>query len=172
MVALAGAVLAGCGGGRPAPPPPRFAIDVTEARFPRHQTASHAYELRIAVRNRGHRTVPGIAVTLSGEGATAQALAAVLPAEGSGRSQSTSGHAIWLVASAPRGARLAGANTWRLGPLRAGRTRELSFTITPLRPGIHALRYRVAVLPAGSTASGRRSGAVSVQVGGTPVFHF
>lgn len=144
-VAIASAGLfAGCGGGDRQDknePSDTFKVDVVKASFPQDQRISSTTTMRVVVRNADTRTIPNIAVTVtSGD-----------PADGAGfttRSDSPDladpTRALWIVDLGPRGGTTAYVSTWALGPLPAGQTRAFVWRVTPVAPGSHTLRYRVA----------------------------
>jgi hypothetical protein len=55
--------------------------------------------------------------------------------------------------SPPGGAETAYVNTWTLGPLAAGATRTFLWRVTPVKPGVHTVHYRVAAGLAGKATA-------------------
>jgi hypothetical protein len=51
---------------------------------------------------------------------------------------------VWIVDRPPSGSTTAYTNTWALGPLSAGDTKEFAWRVTPVQAGTHRLRYRIA----------------------------
>jgi hypothetical protein len=144
-VAIASAGLfAGCGGGQRQDanePSDTFKVDVVKASFPQDQSISSAATMKVVVRNADTRTIPNIAVTIS-SGDASDGGGFTTRSESSG--QADPARALWIVDAEPRGGSTGYVSTWALGPLRAGQTRSFVWKVTPVAPGSHTLRYRVA----------------------------
>lgn len=168
VTALAGLVLAGCGGGaNQAAGEPRgtFPVAVSTASFPAHQTLAERTEMVIRVRNAGTKTIPDIAVTITdaNEGTAAEPFAEDLHMSG----LADPSRPVWIVDEAPcpasasdgcdpagpggerqrggpGGAVSAYANTWAMGRLAAGASATFRWGVTAVQPGVHMIRYQVA----------------------------
>ncbi|HEU4974323.1 MAG TPA: hypothetical protein VFT50_04495 [Baekduia sp.] len=144
VAAVMGAVLvAGCGGGDPrqdaGEPAHTYDVQVVKASFPVKQTLAESVEMRVRVRNTGSQTIPNIAVTLTDDAASG---GFTTRSEQQGLQDPTK--QLWIVDQAPRGGDTAYVSTWALGPLPAGRTRSFVWHVTPVVPGAHTVRFRVA----------------------------
>jgi hypothetical protein len=51
---------------------------------------------------------------------------------------------VWIVDRPPAGSATAYTNTWALGPMFPGETKEFVWRVTPVQAGTHRLRYRIA----------------------------
>jgi hypothetical protein len=175
---LAGALaLAGCGGAERQDedePEGEFPVAVVSASFPQDQTLAQSSNLVITLRNAGRKTIPNIAVTVDGfnfrkpdpELADPERPQFVI----NGRPRDIGGFPEAKDAS-PLGCDTAYVNTWACGPLRAGRERTFRWSVTAVKAGDYAIRWRAAagldgkakaVGPGGGAAPrGRFTGTVS-----------
>jgi hypothetical protein len=141
-VVMASAV-AGCGGGERQDanePSGTFKVDVVSASFPKHQRLSQTAVMRVVVRNADTRTIPDVAVTVSSDDANGGGF--TTRSEAAGQADPT--RQLWIVDRGPRGGDTAYVSTWALGALRPGQTRAFEWRVTPVQPGTHTLRWRVA----------------------------
>lgn len=131
--------LAGCGasedtvGGDGDAP---FAIAATATLEPVQRLGS-SYSMRLTIVNKDHRSLPTVGVTVTG---FSRAIAA--GDDGAGRVADPR-RPIWVVDAPPRGASTAYRDTWSSGPLRAGERKTFVWSISPVRPGRHAIRWRI-----------------------------
>jgi hypothetical protein len=51
---------------------------------------------------------------------------------------------VWIVDAGPTGGTTAYTNTWALGKLAPGETRNFVWHVTPIQSGTHTIKYRVA----------------------------
>lgn len=144
--------LGACGGGErqdkdEAEAEGNYPVRVVEAEFPLDQRLAKRSELRIRVRNAGSKTIPNIAVSLSGLGDQSANPALSDPSRPvfiiNGRSKEL-GTFAESKERAPAGGETAYVGTWALGPLRAGREKTFRWNVTAVRPGPFRLGYRVA----------------------------
>jgi hypothetical protein len=144
---------AGCGGARQDAHEPRgsFPVQVLQARFPARQAIARPASFVLRVRNSGTRTVPNVAISVDSFSYTLT---------GTFRELASAQRPVWIVdqgpgavparavASAavdPAGAgQTAYVNTWALGPLAPGRTRTFVWRVTPVKAGVHTVRFAVA----------------------------
>jgi hypothetical protein len=163
----------GCGGGDRQDknePSGTFKVSVVKASFPTTQHISETSTMKVTVRNADSRTIPNIAVTVSTDEARGGGgFASHTEATG----QADSSRPLWIVDSEPRGGATAYVSTWALGPLRAGQTRSFVWHVTPVVPGSHTLRYRVAAglngkAKAQTDGGGEAAGTFRVNVSDTP----
>lgn len=145
-------LLAGCGQARQTAGEPSgsFPIQIAQASFPAKQAISQATTLRIAVRNRGARPLPDVAVTVDSLSYRAT----------SPKDLADPQRPNWIVntgpgpvahppvetaeVSPPGGGQTAFVHTWALGRLAPGATRVFRWRLTPVRSGVHTIHYVVA----------------------------
>jgi hypothetical protein len=160
------ALLAGCGGGGERQDAHErrgtFDVQVVESDFPRDQSISQAATMRISVRNTGDETVPDLAVSVQGFLRRDEQPGLADP-----------NRAVFVVDRAPKGAETAYTQTWAVGPLRAGATRELRWRVTPTVAGTHTIKYTVAAglngLAKARASDGRApTGTFTVRVSDAP----
>jgi hypothetical protein len=141
VAALAVLGAAGCGGGTrqdAAEPSRTYRVAIVRASFPARQRLAVPARLVVDVRNTSRRTIPDVAVTVDAFSA---------------RSERTdladTQRPVWVVDRAPGGSTTAYTNTWALGRMVAGETKRFVWRVTPVEPGTHRLRLRVAAGLAG-----------------------
>jgi hypothetical protein len=128
--------LAACGGGTRQDadePAGRYRVAIVRSSFPVAQRLAAPARLVIVVRNTGPRAMPEVAVTVDGF-ATRSERTDLADAQ----------RPVWIMDRAPAGSTTAYTNTWALGRLAAGATKRFVWRVTPVRPGTHRLRYRIA----------------------------
>jgi hypothetical protein len=136
VAALAVLVAAGCGGGTRQDAAERAAtyrIAIVRSSFPSSQRIARPARLVVEIRNASKRTIPDIAVTVD---------AFSTRSEQSGLSDAE--RPVWIIDRPPTDSTTAYTNTWALGPMFAGETKEFVWRVTPVQAGTHRLRYRIA----------------------------
>jgi hypothetical protein len=174
MLAVAGAVaLAGCGGGGRQDenePSGNFTVEVTRLSFPKQQRLAQTSDLVVGLRNAGSKTIPNIALTVSGFNYRADSEGAKLsdpsrPRFAVNGINKDIGGFPEVKDATPHGCASAYVDTWACGPLKAGRERTFRWSVTAVKAGPFKIAWRVA---AGLNGKAR---AVSVSggeaVGGT-----
>ena len=177
MSAAALAALAGCGGGERQDenePEGDFKVEVVKASFPSDQKLAKRSELVIVVRNADTKQIPNIAVTMDGldyrkddpELADQRRPQFVV----NGRFKKF-GNIEDAQAITPGGVENPTyVNTWALGPLEPGESKEFKWDVTAVVAGPYELNYKVAagldgkakaVDANGETPTGVFSGTVS-----------
>jgi hypothetical protein len=79
---------------------------------------------------------------------------------------------VWIVDRGPEGGTTAYTNTWALGPMFPGQTREVEWRLTAVKPGDYTVNYRVSpgldgkAVPA---AGQRTTGSFRVTISDDPV---
>ena len=172
MSALA-LVLAGCGAERQDAEEPEgeFTLHVIDASFPARQTTAQHSTMRISVRNTDDRELPNLAVTVETEAARGEAASAFALAEDDPR-LADKRRPVWILDRGPAGGESAYTNTWALGPMSPGQTRELEWRLTAVRAGDYTVNYRVSpglhgkAVPAGGQ---RTTGSFEVTISDDPV---
>jgi hypothetical protein len=167
-IALAGLLVAGCGGGagqNAGEPNATFTVKVVHAAFPAKQAIARPAALTLQVRNTGAHTVPNVAVTLD-----SFSYASDYP------ELANTKKSIWIVDKGPGpiaklpvesqaidppgGGQTAYVNTWALGALAPGATQTFTWRVTPIKAGVHTVHFTVAAGLAGKAKARLSSGAV------------
>lgn len=160
LAALASVLVAACGSQTQAAAEPKgkFAV-TTSASFPANQQLSEHTQLVVRVTNRGKKTIPDVAVTITDGipshrdwGTQLAAFAYYL------NMTNVASHSrqVWIVDQAPGpcgyscktggpGADVtAFSNTWAAGALKPGKTAVFDWHLTAVQPGAWVVNWRVA----------------------------
>lgn len=176
VAALAALLAAGCGGGskRQDADEPRgsYKVDIVDAAFPSSQQIADRTTMRVRVRNRGSKTVPNVALTVKTRprmpgGAPLSFAQSVDDAR-----LADNERPVWIVDKGPKGGGTAYTNTWALGRLRPGKTKEFAWRLTAVEPGSYRIDYEVSPGLDGKAklASGSKgSGSFRVRISDEPV---
>jgi hypothetical protein len=173
-IALAGLALAGCGSERQDADEPEgeFTLEVIDASFPARQTTAQHATMRLAVRNTDDRDLPNLAVTIATEGSGGPEPAGAFAIAATDPRLADNDKPVWIVDRGPEGGDTAATNTWALGPMFPGQTREIVWRLTAVRPGTYTVNYSVSpglngkAVPAGGQ---RTTGSFRVQISAEPV---
>jgi hypothetical protein len=136
VFALGALLVAGCGGGERQDedePEGNFSVDVVAAEFPEQQRLAEKVALKLRVRNTDSKTIPNLAVTVDGFSKRSQQPGLADPSR-----------PVWIIDDGPRGGVTAYTNTWALGRVPAGETKEFVWQVTPVKAGTYEVKYRVA----------------------------
>lgn len=174
--ALATALLAtGCGGSpRQDADEPKgsYRLEVAGARFPSSQSIAETSTMSIRVRNADSKAAPNVAVTVEtdalkqGEGTVAFGQRVDDPR------LSDPERPVWVVDAGPQGGDSAATNTWALGRLKPGQTKEFRWRVTAVQPGSYTIKYRISPGLDGRArlaCGGRTDGSFRVQIEDRPV---
>jgi len=144
-VALACLALAGCGSERQDADEPEgeFTLEVVEASFPERQTTAQPAVMRLSVRNTDDRDLPNLTVTVNTEGGGAGDPAGAFAVASADPRLADRSTPVWIVDRGPAGGDTAATNTWALGPMFPGETREVEWRLTAVRPGTYTVSYSV-----------------------------
>ncbi len=184
-VSLASALASGCGGGtqqNASEPKGTFGVQVTHASFPSRQSLAREQRLVLSVRNTGSRAVPDVAIAVDSFYYTS-----------SYPNLAARKRPVWVVDSGPGplpripvetqevdppgGGTTATYDVWALGPLAPGATRDFVWHVTPVKPGVHTVVYRVyaglggkarATLASGRARGGTPGGSFRVTISSKP----
>ena len=145
-LALAGLVVSGCGSERQDADEPEgeFALEVVEASFPARQTTAQRSTMLIAVRNIDDRDLPNLAVTIDTESPGGGDPAGAFATSATDPRLADPDRPVWIVDRGPEGGDNAATNTWAVGPVFPGQTREVEWRLTAVRPGNYTVNYRVS----------------------------
>jgi len=177
---LVGALASGCGEAmrNAREPTGAYTVEVAGARFPAKQAIARDTRLALVVRNAGARTIPNVAVTLDSLN-----YASAYPHLAANK------RPVWVVNTGPGvvsvrpveteqinppgGGETAYVNTWALGALAPGASRTFVWLLTPVKAGVHTVRYAVAAGLDGKArarlaAGGAATGKLVVAVAPTP----
>jgi hypothetical protein len=134
--------VAGCGGGGArqdaGEPAKTYRVAIVRSSFPARQRLAAPARLVVEVRNTGKATVPNVAVTVESFSARSER-----------PDLADSDRPVWVIDRPPAGSATAYTNTWALGPVFAGETKQFVWRVTPVQTGTHRLRLRVAAGLAG-----------------------
>jgi hypothetical protein len=147
VLALAGLVATGCGGGERQDsnePSGTFPVDVVKATFPTTQRLAEKSELQISVRNTGNKAVPNVAVTVESDEADQTASAAAFAEASEQPGLADPSRPVWVLDDGPTGGVTAYVNTWAAGELKPHQTKTFVWRVTAVKPGVHAIKYKVA----------------------------
>jgi hypothetical protein len=157
LAALAVAALVGaCGGGDSSAdsdePSGTFQVKVTEAEFPSLQRLGQTSQLRLAIRNTGERTVPGLTVTFTVAGERGESSSLPFGVNDPQPELAQPDRPIWVLAatyprlrgsSDPGGSSTSNRKTFAFGPLEPGETTKPVWKLSAVRPGKFTLTYRI-----------------------------
>lgn len=173
-IVLAGLAVAGCGSERQDANEPEgeFALEVVEASFPERQTTAQASTLRLSVRNTDDRDLPNLAVTIGTEAQDGSDPAGAFAVAAGDSRLADDSKPVWIVDAGPEGGETAATDTWAVGPLFPGQTRELEWRVTAVRPGTYTVNYSVSpgLFGRAVPADGQQTtGAFTVDISDEPV---
>jgi hypothetical protein len=143
---LCALAFAGCGGDRQDANEPEgeFTLDIVKASFPAEQTVAQHATMRLTVRNTDDRELPNLAVTVETDpGGGGKAPTAFGQAESDVR-LADANRPVWIVDRDPEGGESAYTNTWALGRMFPGETKEVEWRLTAVRAGTFKVNYRIA----------------------------
>jgi hypothetical protein len=180
-VSLASVLASGCGGGaqqNASEPKGTFGVRVTHASFPARQSIAREERLVLSVRNTGSRVVPNVTIAVDS-----------FYYNSDYPNLAVRKRPVWVVDNGPGplpripveteevdppgGGTTATYDVWALGPLAPGATRNFVWHVTPVKPGVHTVAYRVYGGLGGKAraalASGRApGGSFRVVISGQP----
>jgi hypothetical protein len=135
MIAALSLALGACGADNQDADEPeaQYKVDIVSASFPGRQHLADEAILKIQVQNKDSREIPNLAVTVDGFGQRRDDPTLADPER-----------PVWILNEGPRNTNTALTNTWSAGPLPAGETRTLNWSVTAVRAGTYSVRYRVA----------------------------
>jgi hypothetical protein len=165
----------GCGG---APrqdadePKGSYRLEVAGARFPASQSIAESSTMSIRVRNADSKAAPNVAVTVETDPATQGEGTVAFGQRVDDKQLSDPDRPVWIVDAGPQGGDSAATNTWALGRLRPGQTKEFRWRVTAVQPGSYTIKYRISPGLDGRArlaGGGRTDGSFQVQIEDKPV---
>jgi len=146
--ALATVVVAtGCGGSPRQDenePKGSYRLEVADAKFPASQSIAESATMSIRVRNADSKAAPNVAVTVETAAAKAGEGTVAFGQRADDNRLSDPDRPVWVVDAGPEGGDSAATNTWTLGRLNAGQTKEFRWKVTAVEPGSYTIRYRIS----------------------------
>jgi hypothetical protein len=164
---IAGLAVAGCGSERQDADEPEgeFAYEIVEASFPARQSTAQHSTLRLAIRNTDDRDLPNLAVTIDTDTPGDANPSTAFGTASTDARLADPNRPVWIVDRGPSGGDTASTNTWAVGPVFPGQTREIEWRVTAVRPGDYTVNYTVAPgLNGKSVAADRESASGSFEV--------
>ena len=156
FAALAAAALLGaCGGDSSADsdePSGTFQVKVTEAEFPTVQQLGQTSQLRLAIRNTGEQTVPGLAVTFTIAGERGESSSLPFGINDPQPALAQSDRPVWVLSASyprlqdsadPGGTSTSSRKTFSFGALKPGETTKAVWKLSAVRPGKFDLLYEI-----------------------------
>jgi hypothetical protein len=166
---------AGCGSGPRQDadePSGSYKLEVDAATFPTSQAIAQSSTMKIRVRNRDTKAAPNVAVTVeTAPGKPGQGSSAFGQRVDDSR-LSDPDRPVWVVDAGPAGGDSAATNTWALGRLKPGQSKEFRWKVTAVEPGSYTIRYRISPGLSGRArlaSGGRTDGSFKVQIQDKPV---
>jgi hypothetical protein len=149
--ALVSALAGGCGESSHADagePKGRFTVQIANASFPAKQAVARPAALRLAVRNTGARTLPDVTVAVTSFYYTSDyphlaSRKRPVWVVNRGPGQVANPPVETVQTDPPGSGTTANYDIWALGPLRPGATRSFVWNVSPVKPGVHRIAYRV-----------------------------
>jgi hypothetical protein len=152
----AAALLAACGGGSSSDVSQAggtYTVQVVSAKFPTSQRLAQTSQLRIGVRNTGHKTIPALTVTASIAGGQGRSSSLPFAIRSPQPGIALPDRPVWVLAehfpklagsAESAGAQTTNPKTFDLGPLKPGATTEAVWKLTAVKAGRYTLLYRVS----------------------------
>ncbi len=149
-----------------------YRLEVAGAKFPASQSIAESATMSIRVRNTDTKAAPNVAVTVETDpGKPGEGTAAFGQRVDDSR-LSDPDRPIWVVDNGPSGGDSAATNTWALGRLKAGQTKEFKWKVTAVQPGSYTIKYRISPGLNGRAriaSGGRTDGSFQVRIDDKPV---
>jgi hypothetical protein len=128
--------------------------------------------MSIRVRNADSKEAPNVAVTVETDPSKPGAGTAAFGQHVADTRLSDTGRPIWVVDTGPEGGESAATNTWALGRLQPGKTKEFRWRVTAVQPGSYTIKYRISPGLDGRAklaGGGRTDGSFKVRIEDKPV---
>ena len=148
-----------------------YKVVITRASFPAKQAIADATTMKISVRNADDKTLPDVAVTVATDPGDSGGAAQAFSADIADPNVADSSRPIWIVDKGPAGGDTAYTNTWALGPLKAGQSKDFEWKVTAVKPGDYTINYSVSPGLTGKAkvaSGGTTKGTFKVNIDDTP----
>ncbi len=149
--ALAVALAAGCGESRrqdASEPKGHYTVQVTHASFPSDQAVARPAQMVVDVRNTSARTLPDVTVAVTSfdylrdyPNLASRRRPIWVVDEGPGQVPKPPVETVQV--DPPGSGTTANYSVWALGPLAPGATRSFVWNVSPVKPGMYRVSYRV-----------------------------
>jgi hypothetical protein len=165
---------AGCGGGRQDADEPKgeYTLEVVNASFPARQTTAQHAVMRLRVRNTDDKELPNLAVTIETAPGSRGAAPTAFGQASDDTRMADPNRPVWIVDRSPDGGESAYTNTWAIGRMFPGETKDVEWRLTAVRPGDYTVNYRISPGLNGKAvpANGQKvSGSFDVTISAEPV---
>ena len=164
---------AGCGSRQDSNEPEgKYTLSIVKASFPAKQTTAQRSTMRLTVRNTDDRDLPNLAVTVETEPSTKGAAPTAFGEADADTRLADADRPVWIVDRQPEGGESAFTNTWVMGRMFPGETKDIEWKLTAVRPGTYTVNYKVAPGLYGKAvpADGQKvSGSFRVTISDEPV---
>jgi hypothetical protein len=164
----ASALVAGCGSSAQqdaSEPQGTFRVRVTHASFPSRQSVASEERMVLSVHNASAHAVPNVAVAVNSfeylsnyPNLAARRRPVWVIDHGPGPLPRIPVETVEV--DAPGGGTTANYDVWALGRLAPGATRSFVWHVTPVKPGVHTVRYRVFAGLGGKAKAALAGGAL------------
>jgi hypothetical protein len=144
--ALALVAGSGCGGTRQDANEPKgeYTLEIVDASFPAKQSTAQPTTMRLTVRNTDDRDLPNLAVTVETKPTVRGAAPTAFGDASADTRLADANRPVWILDRGPKGGDSAYTNTWALGRMFPGETKEIEWRLTAVRPGTYTVNYRIA----------------------------
>jgi len=156
LAAVLASSVAACGESSPSTekePAGAYQVEVTDAAFATEQRLGRTYLLKLAVRNNGDKTIPGLTVNFSIKGGEGENSTLPFGIRDPQPGLAQPDRPVWVLSehypklvgsSEPGGAGTSNPKTFDFGPLKAGETTEAVWKLSAVRTGRYTLLYAIA----------------------------
>jgi hypothetical protein len=144
--AVAALAAAGCGQARQDADEPEeeYTLEVVDASFPAKQSIAQPVRMKLTVRNTDDKELPNLAVTVETEPGVKGSAPTAFGEAGADTRLADANSPVWIVDRDPEGGQSAYTNTWVMGRMFAGETKDIEWRLTPVRPGTYTIKYRIS----------------------------
>lgn len=148
-----------------------YKVEITDASFPKKQSIADTTKMKISVRNVDDKTLPDVSVTVATDPGDSGGAAQAFSSDIADPNVSDSSRPIWIVDEGPKGGETSYTNTWALGPLKAGQSKDFEWKVTAVKAGDYTINYSVSPGLTGKAkvaSGGTTKGTFKVTVDDTP----
>jgi hypothetical protein len=144
--AVAALAAAGCGQARQDADEPEeeYTLEVVDASFPAKQSIAQPVRMKLTVRNTDDKELPNLAVTVETKPGVKGTAPTAFGEAGADTRLADANSPVWIVDRDPEGGQSAYTNTWVMGRMFAGETKEIEWRLTAVRPGTYTVNYRIS----------------------------